>query len=87
MLVRLGGRGGDHVYRPRTRLDLELTATDDGIPTDCVVNLDTIDAISRSDFRRQSVKRAVRPYPAFGDGSTRVQVCGRSVSPDDRAGV
>jgi hypothetical protein len=54
--LRLGGRSGDHVHRPRARLDLELTATDDGVSTDCVVNFDNIHTIPRSDFRRQSVK-------------------------------
>jgi hypothetical protein len=54
--LRLGGKSGDRVHRPRTRLDLELTATDDGLPTDCVVNFDNIHTNPRRDFRRQSVE-------------------------------
>lgn len=33
--------------------ELELTAKDDGIPTDCVVNFDNIHTIPRTAFRRQ----------------------------------
>jgi len=36
--------------------ELELTAVDDGVPTDCVVNFDNIHTISRSAFRRQVVQ-------------------------------
>jgi len=36
--------------------ELELTASDDGVPTDCVVNFDNIHTIPRSAFRRQVVK-------------------------------
>lgn len=36
--------------------ELELTATSDGVPTDCVVNFDNIHTIPRSAFRRQVVK-------------------------------
>ena len=36
--------------------ELELTATDDGVPTDCVVNFDNIHTIPRGAFRRQVVK-------------------------------
>lgn len=36
--------------------ELELSATDDGVPTDCVVNFDNIHTIPRSAFRRQIVK-------------------------------
>lgn len=36
--------------------ELELTAADDGVPTDCVVNFDNIHTISRSTFRRLVIK-------------------------------
>ena len=36
--------------------ELELTATDDGVPTDCVVNFDNIHTIPRGAFRRPIVK-------------------------------
>ena len=36
--------------------ELELTATDDGVPTDCVVNFDNIHTIPRDAFRRRVVK-------------------------------
>ena len=36
--------------------ELELTAADDGVPTDCVVNFDNIHTIPRSAFRRPVVK-------------------------------
>ncbi len=36
--------------------ELELTATDDGVPTDCVVNFDNIHTIPRNAFRRPVVK-------------------------------
>ena len=36
--------------------ELELTAADDGVPTDCVVNFDNIHTIPRGAFRRQVVK-------------------------------
>jgi mRNA interferase MazF len=32
--------------------ELELTATEDGVPTDCVVNFDNVHTIPRSSFRR-----------------------------------
>lgn len=32
--------------------ELHLTATDDGVPTDCVVNFDNIHTIARETFRR-----------------------------------
>lgn len=32
--------------------ELELTATDDGVPTDCVVNFDNIHTVPRTAFRR-----------------------------------
>lgn len=32
--------------------ELELTATDDGVPTDCAVNFDNIHTIPRASFRR-----------------------------------
>lgn len=32
--------------------ELELTARDDGVPTDCVVNFDNIHTIPRNAFRR-----------------------------------
>ena len=32
--------------------ELELTETNDGVPTDCVVNFDNVHTISRSAFRR-----------------------------------
>ena len=34
--------------------ELELTATEDGVPTDCVVNFDNIHTIPRDAFRRRS---------------------------------
>ena len=40
--------------------ELELTAAEDGVPTDCVANLDNIDTIPRDAFRRIVVK----PRPA-----------------------
>lgn len=33
--------------------ELELTAIEDGVPSDCVVNFDNIHTIRREDFRRQ----------------------------------
>jgi mRNA interferase MazF len=36
--------------------ELELTAADDGVPTDCVVNFDNIHTIARTAFRRQVVQ-------------------------------
>jgi len=36
--------------------ELELTAADDHVPTDCVVNFDNIHTISRSALRRRVVK-------------------------------
>ena len=36
--------------------ELQLTATDDGVPTDCVVNFDNIHTIRRDAFRRHVVK-------------------------------
>lgn len=36
--------------------ELELTAADDGVPTDCVVNFDNIHTIARGAFRRPVVK-------------------------------
>ena len=36
--------------------ELELTAADDGVPTDCVVNFDNIHTIPRGAFRRPVVK-------------------------------
>lgn len=36
--------------------ELELTAADDGVPTDCVVNFDNIHTIPRDAFRRHVVK-------------------------------
>lgn len=36
--------------------ELELTATDDGVPTDCVVNFDNIHTIPRSALRRHVVE-------------------------------
>ena len=32
--------------------ELDLTATEDGVPTDCVVNFDNIHTIPRASFRR-----------------------------------
>jgi mRNA interferase MazF len=41
----------------RTRRDLvselPLTAVDDGLPTDCVVNFDNVHTVARSAFRRR----------------------------------
>jgi mRNA interferase MazF len=36
--------------------ELELTAIEDGVPSDCVVNFDNIHTIPRSSFRRLVVK-------------------------------
>jgi mRNA interferase MazF len=36
--------------------ELELTASDDGVPTDCVVNFDNIHTIPRDTFRRHVVQ-------------------------------
>ena len=36
--------------------ELELTAADDGVPTDCVVNFDNIHTIPRAAFRRPIVQ-------------------------------
>lgn len=36
--------------------ELELTAADDGVPSDCVVNFDNIHTIPRTAFRRQIVQ-------------------------------
>jgi mRNA interferase MazF len=36
--------------------ELELTANDDGVPTDCVVNFDNLHTIPRDSFRRLIVK-------------------------------
>jgi len=36
--------------------ELELTATADGVPTDCVVNFDNVHTIPRDAFRRQVVQ-------------------------------
>ena len=36
--------------------ELELTANDDGVPTDCVVNFDNLHTIPRDSFRRFIVK-------------------------------
>jgi mRNA interferase MazF len=33
--------------------ELELTAPDDGVPSDCVVNFDNVHTISRQTFRRR----------------------------------
>jgi len=38
--------------------ELELTAADDGVPTDCVVNFDNIHTIPRDAFRRHVIKLA-----------------------------
>jgi len=69
------------VHRPRARLDLELTATDVDVPTDCVVNFDNIHTIPRSDFRRQSVK--LEPARLAQD-SRRHRCCDSSSSPSNR---
>ena len=36
--------------------ELELTAADDGVPSDCVVNFDNIHTLPRVAFRRRIVK-------------------------------
>jgi len=36
--------------------ELPLTATDDGVPTDCVVNFDNIHTIAREHLRRRVAK-------------------------------
>jgi mRNA interferase MazF len=36
--------------------ELELTARDDGVPTDCVVNFDNVHTIPREVFRRRVVR-------------------------------
>jgi len=35
--------------------ELELTAADDDVPTDCVVNFDNLHTVSRASFRRHVV--------------------------------
>lgn len=40
--------------------ELELTAADDGVPSDCVVNYDNIHTISRDTFRRFIVQLGPR---------------------------
>lgn len=40
--------------------ELELTAADDGVPSDCVVNFDNIHTLPRTAFRR----RIIRSSPA-----------------------
>ena len=36
--------------------ELELSAADDGLPSDCVVNFDNVHTISRDAFRRRMVQ-------------------------------
>lgn len=36
--------------------ELELTPSEDGVPTDCVVNFDNVHTISRTSFRRPVVQ-------------------------------
>lgn len=36
--------------------ELELTAAEDGVPTDCVVNFDNVYTLPRTAFRRRVVK-------------------------------
>ena len=45
--------------------ELELTATEDGVPTDCVVNFDNIHTIPRDAFRRH-VRQARTPTARSG---------------------
>jgi mRNA interferase MazF len=58
----VAGRIGSVVVASITRTvrglvsELELTATDDGVPTDCVVNFDNIHTIPRGALRRPVVK-------------------------------
>jgi mRNA interferase MazF len=51
--------------------ELVLTPTDDGVPTECVVNFDNIHTVSRSDFRRRvtllPAPRMARACRAFRD--------------------
>lgn len=55
----VAGRVGSVVVAALTRTrrglasELELTASVDGVPTDCVVNFDNIHTVSRSDLRRK----------------------------------
>jgi mRNA interferase MazF len=59
----------------RTRRDLVselgLTAADDGVPTDCVVNFDNLHTLPRAAFRRRlatlSASRMTRACRALGD--------------------
>ena len=51
--------------------ELVLTPTDDGVPTECVVNFDNIHTLSRSAFRRRvtllPAPRMARACRAFRD--------------------
>ncbi len=51
--------------------ELVLTPTDDGVPTECVVNFDNIHTVSRSAFRRRvtllPAPRMARACRAFRD--------------------
>lgn len=54
----VAGRIGSVVVAALTRTrrglvsELELSAADDGVPTDCVVNFDNVHTIRRASFRR-----------------------------------
>jgi mRNA interferase MazF len=51
--------------------ELVLTVTEDGVPTECVVNFDTVHTIARSSFRRRvtllSAPRMSQACRAFRD--------------------
>lgn len=51
---RIGSVAVAALTRTRRALvsELELTAKDDGVPTDCVVNFDNLHTIPRDSFRR-----------------------------------
>jgi mRNA interferase MazF len=40
--------------------ELVLTATEDGVPSECVVNFDNLHTLSRSTFRRQITRLSAR---------------------------
>lgn len=62
----VAGRIGSVVVAAITRTnrglvsELELTAADDGLPSDCVVSFDNVHTIARSSFRRVVVQLTQR---------------------------
>lgn len=53
--------------------ELDITAAEDGVPTDCVVNFDNVHTLPRSSFRRRvvtlSAARMARACRVHHDGS------------------